>query len=97
MPNRIGELDGIPSRRRQTPAPRQAECSDPGNDRLERCAPFQPLSKREIDQHIQRVMCEVAAGGADLGPVAPGCPTTRLRWISARELIDRVRPFLILN
>jgi hypothetical protein len=53
---------------------------------------MRPLSKREIDDRIQRLISEVTAheGGT--------CGTTRQpRWIAAGELVRRMQRFLSHN
>lgn len=56
---------------------------------LERAA-LRPLSKDEIDGRIDTLVQVLAVGDKD--PV-PGRPAL----ISARELIRRMRPFLVMN
>ncbi len=55
---------------------------------------IRPLTKQEIDRRIELVVSEVAAlrnekreEGDLFGP----------RWISAAELVRRMRPFIVLN
>ena len=55
---------------------------------------FAPLSKREIDRRIERLMTEVAAPA----PHEDGAPQgARLRWIHPRDLVARLKPFLGQN
>jgi hypothetical protein len=51
---------------------------------------LRPLSKDEIDGRIDTLVQVLAT--ADENPV-PGRPC----WISARELVRRMRPFLVMN
>ena len=53
------------------------------------------LSKDEIDRRIDSLITEVTASMGDEGPEEfGGCDP---RWISASELVQRMRPFLVLN
>lgn len=66
---------------------------DPGTLR----APFERLSKQEIDRRIGRLLAEMASPeGASSDASAHG---ERLapRWITPAELVRRVRPFLSQN
>ena len=59
---------------------------------------FQPLSKREIDRRIEGVMREVAGRANPGGGAASSeARALRLRWITPRELVERMRPFLVHN
>ena len=67
------------------------------HDRSGRSA-LRPLSKKEIDRGIERVVTEVA----DVDRTkADAClleqEILRPKWISAAELVRRMRPFLVLN
>jgi len=61
-----------------------------------RRAPFEPLSKQEIDRRIERLLAEIASSErepddlAEDGRLAP-------RWIEPAELVRRVWPFLSRN
>ena len=51
---------------------------------------LRPLTLQEIDQRIQCVVEDVAASGRAATEDGP-------RWISAAELVRRVRPFVCRN
>lgn len=53
-------------------------------------APARQLSKREIDRRIERLVSEIAAS-------QDGEESLRPRWISAGELVRRMRPFIVDN
>lgn len=60
-----------------------------------RPATIRPLSQDEIDRKIHSVITEVTALAGDEGPQElGGCEP---RWITASELVQRMRPFLVLN
>ncbi len=60
-----------------------------------RPAEIRSLSKDEIDRRIDSLITEVTASAGDEGPEEfGGCYP---RWISASELVQRMRPFLVLN
>jgi hypothetical protein len=52
-----------------------------------------PLRKVEIDRRIETLVSDIAA------PIAArdGREELRPRWISAEELVRRMRPFLVYN
>jgi hypothetical protein len=56
---------------------------------------FRPLTKYEIDQRIDALVQTLAVSPDEeqAEPVAD----LRPRWISAAELVRRVRPFIVLN
>lgn len=58
--------------------------------------PYKPLSKRQIDQRIERLVNELVSAELDGGPEA-ACERLRPRLISPAELIRRVAPFLSRN
>ena len=51
-----------------------------------------PLSRHEIERRINRLAAELARSYP-----ADGGPANAPRWITASELIARVRPFLVYN
>lgn len=57
------------------------------------------LTTHEIDRRISRLVAEVAEHEDGLVAVAGGCESDALRprWISAAELVRRMRPFIVLN
>ena len=59
----------------------------------ERVAEIRPLSMDEIDQRIDSLITEVMVPPGELEEAGPHEP----RWISAAELVQRMRPFLVLN
>jgi hypothetical protein len=66
-------------------------------DSMER-VPLRRLSKHDIDRHVEFVVAEVAVGCER----APGSSddagaALRPRWISAAELVRRMRRFLVYN
>jgi hypothetical protein len=54
---------------------------------------LRPLSKGEIERRIERVLSDVL----DVAEQPPRDDACAPRWISARELVRRVHPFLCLN
>lgn len=55
---------------------------------------FRPLRQHEIDQRIENLIRAVASGELDGAPTLdPGRPW----WIPAKELVRRMRPFMVLN
>jgi hypothetical protein len=64
-------------------------------DRMEQVG-LKNLSKEEIDRRIEHVMTRVTTtaglpeAGPEDGPLQP-------RWITAAELVRRMRPFLVYN
>ncbi len=53
------------------------------------------LSKDEIDRRIDSLITDVTASVGEEGPEEfGGCYP---RWICASELVQRMRPFLVLN
>ena len=56
------------------------------------------LTKSEIDRRIELLVAEVSAAAADERCVAGlGSGAFRPRWISARELVRRMRPYIVSN
>ena len=56
---------------------------------------FRPLSKDEIDRRIDTLAQQLAVTpDEERADPAPSC---RPRWISAAELVRRVRPFIVMN
>ena len=56
-----------------------------------------PLTKSEIDRRIESLMAEIAAGSGTEAKAASSQRAERPRWITAREFVERVRPFLVYN
>lgn len=54
---------------------------------------FRPLTKHEIDHRIESLVAEVASGSERASNTNAFHP----RWISAEELIRRMRPFVHHN
>lgn len=59
---------------------------------------IRPLSKQEIDRRIELLVSEVAAmtESGERREVDPDA-AVRPRWISAGELVRRLRPFVVHN
>jgi hypothetical protein len=56
---------------------------------------FRPLSKDEIDRRIDTLAQRLATSpDEERANAAASC---RPRWISAAELVRRVRPFIVMN
>jgi hypothetical protein len=53
-----------------------------------------PLTKHEIDHRIEQLVSEIAAACEETGPSGD---RFRPRWLSPRELVRRMRPFLAQN
>lgn len=53
---------------------------------------LRPLSKTEIDQRIDTLVEGLTLGGAEAMAT-----DARPRWISAADLVERMRPFIVLN
>lgn len=62
-----------------------------GTSLMERPA-LKHLSKEEIDRRIEKVITQVIAGAEE-----DADDPTRPRWITAAELVRRMRPFLVYN
>jgi len=59
---------------------------------------LRPLSKKEIDRGIERVFTEVAdVDNRNTAADLIEADVLRPKWISAAELLRRMRPFLVLN
>lgn len=56
---------------------------------------FRPLTKDEIDRRIDTLVQRLAVTTDEEG--AGAAPSSRPRWISAAELVRRVRPFIVMN
>jgi hypothetical protein len=56
---------------------------------------FRPLTKDEIDRRIDTLVQRLAV--TPDGERADNTPCCRPRWISAAELVRRMRPFIALN
>lgn len=57
---------------------------------------LQVLSREDIDRRIEQLTGQVAADLAGT-PQTSQRSGTAPRWISAKELVARVRPFLVYN
>jgi hypothetical protein len=55
---------------------------------------FRPLNKDEIERRIDTLAGELAADAVDRTTDNDGL---RPRWIAARDLVRRMRPFIVLN
>jgi len=59
---------------------------------------IQTLSKKEIDERIERVMSEIAVlVGGEGGAEGSGAPPRLPVWITPRALVERMRRFLVYN
>ena len=58
-------------------------------------AAIRPLSKDEIDRRIDSLSTEMTASAGDAEPQEFGAGPPR--WICASELVQRMRPFLVLT
>lgn len=58
---------------------------------------LRPLSKVEIDRRIAWLTGDVASALRMETVVPHGAATPRPRWVAAKDLIERMRPFLVLN
>lgn len=59
---------------------------------------LEPLSKREIDERIGHVMREVAAGVTEAGSATSAHARPMVpRWITPRELVERMQRFIVYN
>lgn len=57
-----------------------------------------PLSKCEIDRRIESLMAEVMATGPSAGSdVLRRAGATGPRWITARDLVERMKRFIVHN
>jgi hypothetical protein len=56
---------------------------------------FRPLTKEEIDRRIDTLVQRLAVTPDE--ERAEATPSCRPRWISAAELVRRVRPFIVMN
>ena len=57
---------------------------------------LRPLRKQEIDRRIELLIAELATTSGDVG-VLGKTDELRPRPITPRELVRRMRPFLVLN
>jgi len=55
---------------------------------------LRPLNKTEIERRIDTLAGELVADAVD---AQTGNEGFRPRWISARDLVRRMRPFIVLN
>ncbi len=63
-----------------------------------RTTSLKPLTRDELDQHIQHVASEVACDAVvDLAAEAASEETLRPRWIRAADLVRRMRPYMVYN
>ena len=61
-------------------------------------AALKPLTRDDIDQHIQHVASEVACDAvANLAAEAASEETLKPRWIRAADLVRRMRPYMVYN
>lgn len=61
-------------------------------------AALKPLTRDDIDQHIQHVASEVACDAvANLAAEAASEETLKPRWIRAADLVRRMRPYIVYN
>jgi len=61
-------------------------------------ASLKPLTRDDLDQHIQHVASEVACDAAvDLVAEAASEETLKPRWIRAADLVRRMRPYMVYN
>jgi len=67
-------------------------------DNSVRTASLKPLTRNDLDQHIQHVASEVACDAvADLAAEAASDETLKPRWIRAADLVRRMRPYMVYN
>ena len=67
-------------------------------DNRVRTASLKPLTRDELDQHIQHVASEVACDAVvDLAVEAASDETLKPRWIRAADLERRMRPYMVYN
>jgi hypothetical protein len=59
--------------------------------------PIRRLSKQEIDQRIELLVSEVAGTSRKVNGADRAGEDLWPRWISARELVRRMHPFLVNN
>lgn len=63
-----------------------------------RTASLRPLTRDDLDQHIQQVASEVACDAVvDLAAEAASDETLKPRWIRAADLVRRMRPYIVYN
>ena len=60
-----------------------------------RTSTYRALTKSEIDRRIDALAGQLAA--AVDNPAGNAAREARPRWISASELVRRMRPFIVLN
>ena len=65
-----------------------------GRDAGERA--FRPLDKREIDRRIETLIADLAQGSENCRSEG-GAEEILPRALTARELVHRMRPFIVLN
>jgi len=67
------------------------------DDRI-RTASLKPLTRDDLDQHIQHVASHVASAATiDLVAEASSEETLKPRWIRAADLVRRMRPYIVYN
>lgn len=78
--------------------------SEMGNTKMESTtltseASVQPLTQHEIDRRIGAVAAQVLACPVDQVSALARAESTDLHpyWISPAELVDRMKPFMVLN
>ena len=59
---------------------------------------LKPLTRDDLDRHIQHVASEVACHAiVDLAAEAASEETLKPRWIRAADLVRRMRPYIVYN
>jgi len=57
-----------------------------------------PLTRNDLDQHIQQVASEVASDAVvDLAAEAASDESLKPRWIRPADLVRRMRPYIVYN
>ena len=61
-------------------------------------ASLKPLTRDDLDQHMQHVASEVACDAVvDLAAEAASEEPLKPRWIRAADLVRRMRPYIVYN
>jgi len=61
-------------------------------------ASLKPLTRDDLDQHIQHVASTVACDAVvDLAAEAASDETLKPRWIRPADLVRRMRPYIVYN
>jgi len=61
-------------------------------------ASLKPLTRNDLDQHIQQVASEVASDAVvDLAADAASDEALKPRWIRPADLVRRMRPYIVYN